>query len=531
MKNKKMLEKILKKSWFPLVTRIIFLLGFIFLMFLLYLGSLKLFNIKFTNNWAMFMIWTLWWPFLYLSLLFLARGWCGFFCPLGLANEAGNYLRKGKNVNIKRWSFIAFIIFILVVFWEQASGLFLSVNTTLYFLGLFFGTAFIMGILFNRLIFCRLVCPIGTLLSVFSRLSFLGVRINKRTCSECTTKECIRGGIVEPCPLFNNVPHLNSNRNCLICTNCIKNCPYDSAKLQFIVPGKEIEKKAGFTLGESLFIVSLLGLTIILTSSGTALVRKMGLFLGLGELNGITLRLADFVLVIGITFLIYYLLNYLITRLGKLDYADLSDSSDHSQKSKSFLKENLVSSGYTYLPLVFFVMTFTVVFGFLGPHLGLMEKSIALTKYIFLFVGGFWSLRLVWRLSQGWGKVCNSLFILGLVLLWLLVLIPGPLSVVDPTGTTIEVKAGDVVQMKGFSMGFEPSTIIVQKDTPVVINFSNIDIDHAFDINEFNVHNVIRGGRDTRIMFVPDQVGEFKFYCSIPGHEEAGMVGKLIVKE
>lgn len=36
-------------------------------------------------------------------------------------------------------------------------------------------------------------------------------------------------------------------------------------------------------------------------------------------------------------------------------------------------------------------------------------------------------------------------------------------------------------------------------------------------------------GQSTSVTFTPTQVGEFEFICTIPGHREAGMVGRLVV--
>ncbi|MBI2918710.1 MAG: cupredoxin domain-containing protein [Chloroflexi bacterium] len=36
-------------------------------------------------------------------------------------------------------------------------------------------------------------------------------------------------------------------------------------------------------------------------------------------------------------------------------------------------------------------------------------------------------------------------------------------------------------------------------------------------------------GATTSLVFVADRAGEFAYYCSVPGHREAGMVGKLEV--
>src|SRR3989338_2637885 len=131
-----MINSILKKTQILLVLRSLALIGFVLAIFVLYFGSIKfIFNI--TNSWIMFVLWTLWWPFIYVSLLFLGRFWCGFICPVGLSNEMGNSIRKKKKDYLIKYGFIPFVIFFLIVFWEQVSGLFSSTKITLIFLATF----------------------------------------------------------------------------------------------------------------------------------------------------------------------------------------------------------------------------------------------------------------------------------------------------------------------------------------------------------------------------------------------------------
>ncbi|NBI28666.1 cupredoxin domain-containing protein [Chengkuizengella marina] len=46
-----------------------------------------------------------------------------------------------------------------------------------------------------------------------------------------------------------------------------------------------------------------------------------------------------------------------------------------------------------------------------------------------------------------------------------------------------------------------------------------------------NIHMNVNAGQTVSIKFIPKEAGEFEFYCTVPGHKEAGMVGKFIVKE
>ena len=56
---------------------------------------------------------------------------------------------------------------------------------------------------------------------------------------------------------------------------------------------------------------------------------------------------------------------------------------------------------------------------------------------------------------------------------------------------------------------------------------------HDLVIDEFNVAPEQFAGRDEQdsITFTVDRLGEFVYYCSVPGHRQAGMWGKLIVGE
>jgi len=56
---------------------------------------------------------------------------------------------------------------------------------------------------------------------------------------------------------------------------------------------------------------------------------------------------------------------------------------------------------------------------------------------------------------------------------------------------------------------------------------------HDLVIDEFNVATEQFAGRDEQdsITFTVDRLGEFVYYCSVPGHRQAGMWGKLIVGE
>ena len=499
-----MLDNFLKKSWNPILFRIITTLGFLFSLLILYFGSIKiLFN--FNSELIMTIIWILWWPFLYITLIFLGRFWCGFICPIGLSNEAGNYIRKSKKNYLAGYGFISFIIFFIIVFWEQVSGLFSSPFITFIFLLTFFLTAFIVGIILPRWGFCKYFCPIGTLLGVFSRLSIIGVRTNKNICKTCTTKECLKGGKAKKCPMYNNVPNLQSNKDCLICTNCIKNCPYNSAKLKFVKPSGEINNKIGFNTPESLFIITLLGFSLLLTSTGTQLLRII-------ETGNPWVRALDFLIAIIFSLVIYFIITYIHSKIAKKHYG-----------------ESLKEGGYIYLPLTFSIFFLSIVFGFITPLIDANLLAISLSKYVILIIGFTWSIKIAWNFF----KKRSIVYIITLTLiflLWLLIIIPGPLTLTQEDITTYNLTEDKIIEMDSFSMGYNPSKIRAHAGDSFSIKVKNMDITHTFDIDPLNIHENIKGGEIREINITNIEAGEYEYYCNIPGHKEAGMWGILIIE-
>jgi len=53
---------------------------------------------------------------------------------------------------------------------------------------------------------------------------------------------------------------------------------------------------------------------------------------------------------------------------------------------------------------------------------------------------------------------------------------------------------------------------------------------HSFDIDSLNVHVQIPANATVAIAVDPEGPGQLAFYCAVPGHEEAGMVGTIDVR-
>ena len=80
-------------------------------------------------------------------------------------------------------------------------------------------------------------------------------------------------------------------------------------------------------------------------------------------------------------------------------------------------------------------------------------------------------------------------------------------------------------------MRFGQSELRVKAGEEITLQLVNYDLyAHSFDIDELDVHVQMPANGQASAQFTVSEPGEYKIYCGIPGHEEAGMVAKLIVE-
>ena len=78
---------------------------------------------------------------------------------------------------------------------------------------------------------------------------------------------------------------------------------------------------------------------------------------------------------------------------------------------------------------------------------------------------------------------------------------------------------------------FDQPEIRAKVGETVALRLENSDaVAHSFDIDAFNVHAPMPSGKPALALFTPTTPGTYTFYCGVPGHTEAGMVGTLIVE-
>ncbi|MDE6850745.1 MAG: 4Fe-4S binding protein [Clostridia bacterium] len=178
--------------------------------------------------------------------LLLGRLICGFLCPFGLIQELlykirTPKLRKSRFTRVLsyfKYVLLAIVIAIPLIYagipsfckyvcpagtFGGAISLLSNGNNTSFFsmLGYLFTWKFcvlvvvVVASVFIYRFFCRFICPLGAIYSLFCKISLLGVKLDKEKCIDCGL--CIQG-----CKM--DIKHVGDHE-CIQCGECISVCP------------------------------------------------------------------------------------------------------------------------------------------------------------------------------------------------------------------------------------------------------------------------------------------------------------------
>ena len=93
-----------------------------------------------------------------------------------------------------------------------------------------------------------------------------------------------------------------------------------------------------------------------------------------------------------------------------------------------------------------------------------------------------------------------------------------------PEAVTLTITANDTFR-------FDPDTFTAKVGQPVNIALHDAGaLEHSIIIDELSVNVHVQSGQDAPVSFTPTATGRFTFYCDVPGHKAAGMVGTLVVE-
>jgi polyferredoxin len=123
-----------------------------------------------------------------------------------------------------------------------------------------FSQAFFLSVLFlgilslnflRKRFWCRYLCPLGAMLGLASRLSFLRLHTSTETCNEC--RRCVKDCPAEADPF--PAGHWKVSE-CFTCWNCVENCDRSAVKFRFGRPKLRLAAPEKIDLGRRRLILT-----------------------------------------------------------------------------------------------------------------------------------------------------------------------------------------------------------------------------------------------------------------------------------
>jgi ferredoxin len=170
---------------------------------------------------------------------------CPFMLVRNLARRFHTPTRMWPSRLRDKW--LAAGLLILMLFAYELLDLWASPALTAWLILAYFAGALVVDSLFRGATFCKYLCPLGQFNFVSSLISPLEVKaLNPEICSECRTKDCIKGRPVSPasnlrgCELWLFQPGKVGNMDCTFCLDCAHACPHDNIGLPGRLPASEL---------------------------------------------------------------------------------------------------------------------------------------------------------------------------------------------------------------------------------------------------------------------------------------------------
>jgi plastocyanin len=96
-----------------------------------------------------------------------------------------------------------------------------------------------------------------------------------------------------------------------------------------------------------------------------------------------------------------------------------------------------------------------------------------------------------------------------------------------------EAGGGDAagVELATVDIAFEPNEFSIAAGTDVEVTITNNGVlEHDFHIEELGVASELLASGESATVTINGEAGSYEFFCSVPGHREAGMVGTLTIE-
>jgi nitrite reductase (NO-forming) len=90
---------------------------------------------------------------------------------------------------------------------------------------------------------------------------------------------------------------------------------------------------------------------------------------------------------------------------------------------------------------------------------------------------------------------------------------------------------GQAVTITMIDINFDPKEVTIPANTDVTVNLPNNGVTaHNFQVDQLNVHTEDVAPGASATVTINAAAGDYEYYCAIPGHKQAGMVGTIHVQ-
>ncbi len=242
---------------FPVWPKAVVGIFFVLVLYVLFFGPIAA-----EENIGLTLSWVVGWPLLIFSFFFLARTWCS-ICGLSVPGWLAQLVLKPERPTpqfIKRYSGWIMAFLCILLFWiETAYNAYQSPRLTAWIIFTITLGALFFSMFFKRRVWCRYLCPLGAINSLFSMPAILELRSNTHMCmNRCIDHLCYNGDdAADGCPMFRHPFLVDNNRDCILCGQCVKNCKLNSIHINLRLAPQELWNQQSPRLEDSFLVVSL----------------------------------------------------------------------------------------------------------------------------------------------------------------------------------------------------------------------------------------------------------------------------------